>query len=447
MRYFFLVSMILLMLLPAHAQDDGCGELPSQLVVGQTGRVTPGDANNMRDTPSTSGNRVGQVPGEAEFTVLDGPVCSDGYTWWQINYDGLVGWTVESIADSYSLEPLVPPTPTPIPTPTLIPTAAPLPETRQTADFAIWSVDGSTLAVSSQEGIWLYDTTDWLSPPRLFSSENWYWLGRSEHLYMLNLRYKRDTRMALNFDGSRLAMAVCVSASESCRWTIEVIDTETGERIQRYNGLAGSIRGIAFLNDDRIVFGNADAVIRIWEISSNRVLDVYEDGGVERVIQANPSGTQFGGVSERGVRIFDLEADESYQPRYNWDESIIFSPDLQFIVWDTLYQNRGNVGIRENADGGLSYQLPVVDLDGDAKIAQVYSFTGDNSRLVIGYRGGAIRMWDVVEQEEIYWLPNAHDNPVISIEFRFDGAYFASVTYNNKLVIWDAKTGEPIVEL
>ena len=27
--------------------------------------------------------------------VLSGPVCANGLTWWQVNYRGMIGWTVE----------------------------------------------------------------------------------------------------------------------------------------------------------------------------------------------------------------------------------------------------------------------------------------------------------------------------------------------------------------
>lgn len=82
------------------------GVLPSRLVVGEWGEVTPGDPNNLRDLPSTSGARVGRVPSGGLFEVLEGPVCNNGYAWWRINYGGAIGWTAEGDAHSYWLEPI-----------------------------------------------------------------------------------------------------------------------------------------------------------------------------------------------------------------------------------------------------------------------------------------------------------------------------------------------------
>ncbi|MBC8099097.1 MAG: SH3 domain-containing protein, partial [Armatimonadetes bacterium] len=76
------------------------------------------------------GAKIGEIPGEASFTVLEGPVCADGFNWWRVNYDGLEGWTVEGQGTEYWVEPFdptlpsnTPPPPTPLPSPT--PTLAP----------------------------------------------------------------------------------------------------------------------------------------------------------------------------------------------------------------------------------------------------------------------------------------------------------------------------------
>jgi hypothetical protein len=79
--------------------------LASRLVPDMIARVTPGDSNRVRDMPSTSGNSIGFIPSEGEFYVLAGPVCSDGFAWWFVEHEGLVGWTVEG-SNSYWIEPV-----------------------------------------------------------------------------------------------------------------------------------------------------------------------------------------------------------------------------------------------------------------------------------------------------------------------------------------------------
>jgi hypothetical protein len=106
--WMLLVGMVLSGIVGAAAQGEACpGALPYRLTIGELGQVTPGGANNVRDLPTTSGARVGVIRAETIFTVLDGPTCADGFTWWRIaTRDGsITGWTVESISTSYALQP------------------------------------------------------------------------------------------------------------------------------------------------------------------------------------------------------------------------------------------------------------------------------------------------------------------------------------------------------
>lgn len=79
---------------------------PSRLTIGEQGRVLTGNPNNVREQPSRESLIVGKIPSEAVFTVLDGPICADGVSWWQVDYEGLVGWTAEAIGFEYAVESL-----------------------------------------------------------------------------------------------------------------------------------------------------------------------------------------------------------------------------------------------------------------------------------------------------------------------------------------------------
>jgi len=83
--------------------------LPPRLRIGSTARVTPGAPNALRTQPTVNNQLsrvIGSIPGGQTFTVLNGPICADGYTWWQVNYQGMVGWTAEGEGATYWLEPI-----------------------------------------------------------------------------------------------------------------------------------------------------------------------------------------------------------------------------------------------------------------------------------------------------------------------------------------------------
>lgn len=111
---------------PPTPADENCppagdaAYLLPRVSVGGQARVTEGGIPNlMRSGPGQSGSVVGEIPPGGVFAVLDGPRCStlDKLIWWQVNYNGTLGWTAEGQAGEYWIEPLgaggVPATATP----------------------------------------------------------------------------------------------------------------------------------------------------------------------------------------------------------------------------------------------------------------------------------------------------------------------------------------------
>jgi len=86
--------------------NGDCSHAPaSRLTVGLQGRITPGVPNKVRSAASVAAEQTGNIPGEGVFDVIGGPQCADGYRWWQVNYQGLVGWTASGYDGEYWVEP------------------------------------------------------------------------------------------------------------------------------------------------------------------------------------------------------------------------------------------------------------------------------------------------------------------------------------------------------
>lgn len=84
------------------------GFMPSRLISGWQGRVTPGDPNTIREYPSTEAPDVGSIPGGETLKVMEGPFCQEGYAWWYVEYNGVFGYTAEGTGDTYYVEPVRP---------------------------------------------------------------------------------------------------------------------------------------------------------------------------------------------------------------------------------------------------------------------------------------------------------------------------------------------------
>lgn len=84
-----------------------CSSAPTpRLIAGRLARVLPGLPNNIRAQATSGSAKIGQIPPGGIFTVLSGPTCVEGLNWWQVNYNGIIGWTPEGGSGQYWLEPL-----------------------------------------------------------------------------------------------------------------------------------------------------------------------------------------------------------------------------------------------------------------------------------------------------------------------------------------------------
>ncbi len=82
------------------------GDLPTRLKAGMWAKTIAGFTINRRAEPDLQSTRTGQIPNGDIVRVAAGPRCADGYVWWLLNYDSMMGWTAEGDAQqaSYWLE-------------------------------------------------------------------------------------------------------------------------------------------------------------------------------------------------------------------------------------------------------------------------------------------------------------------------------------------------------
>lgn len=93
--------------------------LPSRLRPGDAGRIESEEDQtplNFRDAAGLDSNRIKSIAVGTEFLVVDGPVCIDGKSWYQVRLTSgdstdEVGWFIESLprsggSESYTIEPL-----------------------------------------------------------------------------------------------------------------------------------------------------------------------------------------------------------------------------------------------------------------------------------------------------------------------------------------------------
>lgn len=92
---------------PMNYWDPCPGTYSSHLSVGIGAYVVPGyGSNRVRSSPSRSGEVIGSLPELSYLSILEGPICADGWIWWKVASDASpTGWTSEGELGIYWLMP------------------------------------------------------------------------------------------------------------------------------------------------------------------------------------------------------------------------------------------------------------------------------------------------------------------------------------------------------
>lgn len=91
---------------PNNDSNFTCAEaLTPRLTVGAEANTVSGLPNNVRNAPGLSGSIIGQIDNNTTFAITNGPVCEDGFVWWEVQLGDLIGWTAEGNGSTYWLEP------------------------------------------------------------------------------------------------------------------------------------------------------------------------------------------------------------------------------------------------------------------------------------------------------------------------------------------------------
>jgi hypothetical protein len=101
-----LLVLLLALTVPiAHINAQMCaGTLYNNLIPGDTAVVITDNLLNVRSEPSVKGERITQLEPNTELFVTEGPICADGYSWYEVRLDyEQTGWVVESDHEDYWL--------------------------------------------------------------------------------------------------------------------------------------------------------------------------------------------------------------------------------------------------------------------------------------------------------------------------------------------------------
>ncbi len=100
--------LVILLVLAMPALSAGAqlceGTLYNNLIPGDTAIVVTDFVLNVRSEPSLKGDLLAQLEPDTELPVTGGPVCADGYSWYEVQFqEDSTGWVAEADHEEYWL--------------------------------------------------------------------------------------------------------------------------------------------------------------------------------------------------------------------------------------------------------------------------------------------------------------------------------------------------------
>jgi WD40 repeat protein len=214
---------------------------------------------------------------------------------------------------------------------------------------------------------------------------------------------------------------------------IRVWDVQTSHLIRSFEGHGGGILSIAFSPlGDMIVSGSSDNTIRIWDISSNCCNCMLEGHSNQvRAICWSGTGDQvISGSYDHSVRVWDVSKQECLmilRAHSNRVTSVACSCDSSLIASGSY---GGTVQVYDAQSGDILHTIPADDL--------IYSvqFSTHDDKLLYTNEGSAT-IWDLSKKEKV---PTINYDGNRSTAFSHDGARVASIG-GNFVKIWTTENG------
>ncbi len=333
----------------ATATSVGC-EMEPLLAVGREGRLIVSTPSRVRATPSTDGAQVGQLQPQTIFSILSGPTCRDGINWWKVSVGELSGWTAEGLNGIYFLE-LV----------EIVPTATPAYIGLPNPGEVSWNSDGTRVAVGTDDGIFVYDASDWTKAPTQILAES------------------RIISLAFAPNNPDL-IAVSSQASGECGED----EGETVSGVFVYDldadAVATMIRELSGCGGDHIsqLQFSADGTILITNSSGQFVSYSLPDG--EQALHIAPHN--FSGFPA-------------------FDQIVISEDGSQVALAQTISGAEGNVGylFRANYSDG---ELIGFEDGRITRVVTALAFSDDASQIIIGDEIGSLRTYTRPEDSESF---------------------------------------------
>ncbi len=207
--------------------------------------------------------------------------------------------------------------------------------------------------------------------------------------------------LALSRDGATLVVAGDAGK-------IDLVDLATGKSRNEISAHAGAIRALAMSENGMLASTGQDGLIKLWDLASASMLQMYHDGmGGGQLLAFSPGGRLLANGGRRGnVVVTDLLSGQvcavvlSHEPLSRMDPSSGFKPGQRTGVTGLSFDPDGQSLLSAGSDGkalrwrGVPSIASPVNLLGHAGGTSFARFSPTGDLFATGGADGTVNVWD-----------------------------------------------------
>ena len=310
----------------------------------------------------------------------------------------------------------------------------------------------TSIAFSPRGGILASGTDD--SPEGSGDIKLWD-VSTGKEIRSLTRKARPVSSLAFSPDGKFLASA----GLDNSIAQVQLWDIAKGSQLRtlartptwRTNPIAFSPDGkILFLGTDEAAGTNSDSrgKVTLVDVATGRAVRSFETDHI-LCLSVSPNGKWIAiGSTDTTIQLRDVESGTVIREligSHSYVTAVAFSPDGRTLA---SASEANVVRLWEVATGKVIRQLM-----GVRNRVNSLAFSPDGKRLLIGSEdfvnngeGGGIRLWDILTDRQVRAFPT-QSHPVVAVHFSRDGKTVASAGTDSTIKLWNAATGDEIVQL
>lgn len=241
--------------------------------------------------------------------------------------------------------------------------------------------------------------------------------------------------------------------------TVKLWEISTGRLVKTFEDHAGNVSSVAFSPDGRYVLtGGSDKRAKLWEIASGRKIKTFEGYQLATVksVAFSPNGRYIliGAYNSKksSSSLWDISSGreiKTFEGSINGVSSVACSPDGRYL----LTGNRGNAARLWEVSSGKQiksfkgkYASRYANMPSGKRFAVEsvsVAFSPDGHYALTGSVDSTARLWEIQSGREIK-IFEGHKGIVSSVAFSSDGRYVLTGSSDKTAKLWEVGSGREI---